>query len=98
MKLTKDNFTQYVPAKDHNLMMALLIDVDSLPRELEIHIVTEHTEYSPERVDPCPDYFGTYFIKWAGTNDVINNGFDINELDNHLCTLVMAFEQLYENE
>lgn len=64
------------------------------PDRLEIHIVDEHTQYSAERTDPCPDYYGTFTIKWASQNDIINDGFTLAELDNNMCTLCQAFEQV----
>lgn len=98
MKITLDNYKECCPSDKQGLMEALLIDIKELPSELEIHYVTEHTEYSCERTDPCPDYYHTYFIKWAECDDNINSGLTLEELDNHLCTLCLAFEQLSEIE
>ena len=96
MKLTKLNY-DIVPEKEQGLLLALLNDIgenDVMPRELEIHWQDWHDEYSPERTDPCPDYYGTYGMKWAGCDEWINHELTLDELDNHICTLYLAFEQL----
>ena len=49
--------------------------------------IDEHTEYSPERIDPCPDYYGMYSVGIEGTNDTIGVEMDIDTLDTSLCLL-----------
>ena len=98
MKLTKRNY-DIVPESEQSLLLTLLIDLEEnavLPRELEIHWQDWHNEYSPERTDPCPDFYGTYGLKWQGSDDYINHELTIDELDNHICTVCLAFEQLEE--
>ena len=103
MKLSIDNYKEFVPEKDQKLMYGLLIDVNELNdlldkqgqsyRKLYIDIETNHTEYSPERVDPCPDFYGYYRL--YPINDPYNSVgdiMDINELDTILCTLIMFLE------
>lgn len=38
---------------------------DGFPLEKHLYINYEdkHTEYSPERVDPCPDYYGCFTLR-----------------------------------
>ena len=95
MKLTKENY-KTVPENEQSLVLTLLIDIEEspLPRELEIHWQDWHNEYSPERTDPCPDFYGTYGLKWSGWGDYINYELSVDELDNHICTVVNTIEIL----
>ncbi len=103
MKLTLDNYKGILDnVSDERLLGALLTDLyeyntnGNFPHELEIHYITEHTTWSPERVDPCPDYYGTFVIRWEGYPETINDYLSLKELDDHMCTLCQAFEQLKE--
>lgn len=103
MKLTFENYEQYVPKKDCQLMHALLIDLEELNCELEnkeesyrklyIDIQDYHDEYSPERTDPCPDYYGMYRL-YPENNpyNAIGTEMNINDLDNALCLLINFME------
>ena len=102
MKVTKENIHKIYENSEsyaYKLLNSLLDDLHIynelyFPKELEIHYVTEHTEYSPEWTDPCPDYYGTFNIKWQDSSDTINDGLTLYELDNNMCTLCQAFEQI----
>ena len=56
------------------LLYALLLDLAEINNSLEkkgydkiyIEYQDYHNEYSPERTDPCPDYYGTYKIYSEG--------------------------------
>lgn len=89
-----------IDKKDCGLLRSLLVDTfeqfTAYPIMLEIHVQDWHNEYSAERTDPCPDYYGTYFIKWTGCNDSIVAELDINALDSALCAIGCAFEQFDE--
>lgn len=97
MKLTKENYKQYVPEKDWMLCGALLRDVKELNdylddtnqsnRTIYIDFETEHTEYSPERVDPCPDYYGMYRLFFEKQGVSFGVEMDIDYLDGIICTL-----------
>ena len=55
---------------NRKLLQALLGDLKDLndlldrnnksDKHLVISYIDQHTEYSPERVDPCPDYYGMF--------------------------------------
>ena len=105
MKLNIDNYKKYVPENDQNLFYSLLIDLKELNnmlngkthycKDLCIGIETEHTEYSEERTEPCPDYFGTYTLYCE--NDKYNNissGMTIDELENAIYILY-KFVEIY---
>ena len=49
----------------------LLIDRHEEYRVLYIDYINEHTEYSPERTDPCPDFYGMFRLVFE--NDPSNN-------------------------
>lgn len=98
MKLTKDNYKEYVPMEDQSLFEALLFDLEELNnlladkgqkyRSLYIDIQTEHDDYSCERTDPCPDYYG-YYRLYCDKNPYNQIGIEmtIDELDSALCLL-----------
>lgn len=103
MKLTKDNYKEYVPEKDQNLFESLLIDLQELNqiledndekyRQLYIDIETEHTEYSAERVEPCPDYFGMYTLRFElNPYETVGTEMTIHELDSAMCILCNFIE------
>lgn len=99
MKLTYENYEQYVPKKDCSLMLALLIDLEELNSELEsyrklyIDIQDYHDEYSPERTDPCPDYYGMYRLyPEKDPYNAIGTEMTIDDLDNALCLLINFME------
>ena len=106
MKLTVANCRQTLEKfnmfSDDDISLAEAILRDALeysvegifPDKLEIYIVDVHTQYSAERTDPCPDYYGTFAIKWASSDDTINDGFTLNCLDDNMCTLCQAFSQI----
>ena len=103
MKLTIDNFTVFVPENEQSLLESLLIDIDDLNSMLDDHgqnyrhiyidIQITHDEYSPERVDPCPDYYGFYRIyNEKDPYNPISLPLSINELDTNLFLLYRFIE------
>lgn len=98
MKLNNENYKNYVPEKDQELFEALLIDLSILNRlladqgdayrQLYFDIETNHTPYSPERTDPCPDYYGMYTIRFEKNEyETVGDCMTINELDNAMLIL-----------
>jgi hypothetical protein len=93
MKITENNIKD-IPISDYEkgLLSALLQDLEEINHNLPLHSpnlelewIDTHTEYSPERTDPCPDYYGMYRI-WKG-NDYIGVEMDLDTLDSALCLL-----------
>ena len=83
-----------LPISDYEkgLLSALLQDLEEINHNLPLHSpnlelewIDTHTEYSPERVDPCPDYYGMYRV-WRG-DDYIGVEMDLDTLDSALCLL-----------
>lgn len=99
MKITINNYKEYIPKNDQSLMYALLIDLEELNnllidkgetyRQLYIDYINEHTEYSLERTDPCPDYYGMYRLKFEkNIYETVGLEMTIDELDLTLCALI----------
>ena len=86
MKITNETIKE-VPKKEQELLKALLQDVEEINKiaknPIEIIYQDWHNEYSPERTDPCPDYYGYYRIL-TNNNETIGEEMTINDLDNAL--------------
>jgi hypothetical protein len=93
MILTEDKIdTLPISDYDKGLLKSLLIDLEEINHNLSLHSpnlelewIDEHTYYSPERTDPCPDYYGMYRV-WRG-DDYIGVEMDLDTLDSALCLL-----------
>lgn len=91
MKITLENIEQ-IPREERALLRALVVDLEELnsksPVELCICWQDFHNNYSPERVDPCPDYYGYYTIRpMSNLSEVLGVEMDIRELDTAMCLL-----------
>ena len=80
------------------LLENLLIDLEELNkflkdkeesyRELYIDYEDKHTEYSPERTDPCPDYYGMFKLRFEkNPNESVGDYMDLRDLDTIICSL-----------
>lgn len=102
MKVTKENvgkITYYAGAKRQItscacLLEALLSDLEALNTlnakygGLYISYEDTHTEYSPERTDPCSDYYGYFTLRWENEpSEIVGDYMTLEELDLVLCTL-----------
>ena len=83
---------------DQNLLESLYIELKGLNnalenqgqsnKELYIDYIDKHTEYSPERTDPCPDYYGMFRLRFVwGDNDSVGVEMTLDELDSAICIL-----------
>ena len=92
MKITSENI-ESLPISDYEkgLLKALLIDIEEFnslaPHPIYIDYIDYHTEYSPERTDPCPDYFGFYRIYSPDCEDFLGIEMNVDDLDISLCLL-----------
>ena len=72
-----------------NLLAALLEDLKELNRHTKRMIFIEyqnwHDEYSPERTEPCPDFYGYYRLK--AENETIGEEMTLEELNSALLLL-----------
>ena len=103
MKLTFTNFREYVPTEDCTLFQSLLVDLIDINQRLKENGMSEifidfqeyHDEYSPERTDPCPDYYGYYRI-YSQIDPYNHIGLEMNihQLDDSLCLLNNFIEMI----
>ena len=71
----------------------LLIDKGESYRQIYIDYINEHTEYSPERVDPCPDYYGMFALRFErNPYETIGDIMLLDEVDNAICILINFME------
>lgn len=74
---------------DVNELNNLLKDKDESYRQIYIDYIDEHTEYSPERTDPCPDYRGMFTLRFEkNPYETIGTEMTLDDLNNALCTLI----------
>lgn len=106
MKVTIDNLEEAKKINDKistYYLESLCIDLMELNNELEnsnlyhkriyLDIQDYHNEYSPERTDPCPDYYGMFSLRFENDNYMIGDYIErLDELDTILFTLVEFFE------
>lgn len=93
MKLTKQNYVDIIPKEEQEHIFSLFVDLEELnkktDKELYIDWQDWHNEYSSERVDPCPDYYGYYTLRFEHLPfDTIGGEMNIDELDNALFILI----------
>lgn len=102
MRIDFENYIK-VPKKDQKLLYPLLIDIEDFNNKLDnlglekrkIYIDWQdwHNEYSPERVDPCPDFYGMYTLRFEENQlETVGEEMTIKELDEALCILVNFIE------
>jgi hypothetical protein len=84
---------------NRGLLASLLLDIAELNNQIDerkhiyIDYENEHTEYSPERTDPCPDYYGLFTLRFENKpSETVGGIMDLNELDTVLCALVNFIE------
>lgn len=93
MKVTYENIEDLpIDNKDKVILKALLTDIDeinnaNLKDPIYINWEENHTEYSPERTEPCPDFYGTYSLIRSTTKDKLGVEMDLDTLDIALCLL-----------
>ena len=97
MKVTRENL-KYVE-NNQSLLESLLIDLEELNqlledkdeayRKLYIDYQDYHNEYSSERTDPCPDYYGLFSLRFEkNPYETVGDMMTLEELDTILCVLV----------
>lgn len=82
-----------------DLLDALLIDMNELNTELEnrgenhrqlyINYIDEHTDYSDERTEPCPDFYGYFTLNFINNSyETVGGLLQLDELDTVICALI----------
>ena len=94
MKVTLDNIDSisFIYNTHKKLLTELVKELNELNNITNnnfcIYLEDKHTEWPPERCDPCPDYYGYYRIGFdPDTNKYIGDYMDLSELDNALYIL-----------
>ena len=101
MKVTKDTLKEIKYIHDFQVLengidylKSLLNDVKDLNNIVDpnqrifIDYNDGHTEYSSERTDPCPDYYGMFTLRFENRPHIkIGDEMNINELDTVICSL-----------
>lgn len=101
MKVTRENFKEI--ENNQGLLESLLIDLEELNqlledkdeayRKLYIDYQDKHNEYSPERTDPCPDYYGMFSLRFEkNPYEMVGDMMTLEELDNALFVLINFIE------
>ena len=92
MVLNKDNTS-------NGLLISLLDDLEIINSQhntnIELHQVDKHTEWSPERTDPCPDYYGMYYLYIPETKETIGDYMYIDDLNETMYILSEFSDYLY---
>lgn len=105
MKITRENINS-IPISDKE-KQAVLYDLDDIEeindmcKEELFYLYWEenHTEYSCERTDPCPDYYGCYSIRATKDNKLI--GLECSteeELQDTICVLYDTCDYLIDRD
>ena len=92
MRLTEGNFRNIIPFEEQLLFDSLLDDLDDINKYTEDILYVDwqdyHDEYSCERTDPCPDYYGYYTLRFENKpNETVGTVMAIQELDSALYIL-----------
>lgn len=71
----------------------MLINKNQSNKQIYIDYENKHTEYSPERTDPCPDYYGMFSLRFEkNPYEKIGDMMTLNELDDAICLLYNFIE------
>lgn len=100
MRLTEGNFRNIIPVEEQLLFDSLLDDLDDINKYTEDILYVDwqdyHDEYSCERTDPCPDYYGYYTLRFENKpNETVGTVMTIQELDSALYILYSYNVLLY---
>ena len=84
MRLTEGNFRNIIPVEEQLLFDSLLDDLDDINKYTEDILYVDwqdyHDEYSCERTDPCPDYYGYYTLRFENKpNETVGTVMTIQE-------------------
>ena len=73
---------------DVNELNDTLINKNQSNKQIYIDYENKHTEYSPERTDPCPDYYGMFSLRFEKNQyEKIGDMRTLTELDDAICLL-----------
>lgn len=89
MRVTRENI-EMIPESERGIIRALLLDIDEINSFIRHGVLSidwqdYHDTYSPERTDPCPDYYGSYRI--YKNDNPLGIPMDYDTLDTCICLL-----------
>lgn len=86
----------------NKLLESLLDDLEIINSQnnihVELHQVDKHTEWSPERTDPCPDYYGMYYLYIPKINEMLGDYMSVDDLNEIMFVLSEFSEYLYNKK
>ena len=95
MKVEETNIKDIpISENERKLLKQLLLDLEEvnskIPEKIYINWQEFHNEWSPERTDPCPDYYGYYTLRLEKDpyGEIIGVEMTLDDLDSSLCLLV----------
>lgn len=112
MRVTKENIGQILGfatnQKRLDSLLDELADINlrmngndywSTKMSMFIDYEDKHTAYSPERTDPCPDWYGFFTLRWENEpSEKIGDYMTLEELDTVLCVLSDVVERKIEKQ
>ena len=103
MRITRENVGGIqLEDKDKRLLIGNLSDINELNcmtgKDFYLDWQDFHDEYSPERTDPCPDYYGYFSIMESSYDSTVGEKYPtIKELDNAILVLIDSFSTMGYN-
>lgn len=103
MRITRENVGKIpLEDKDKRLLVSIILDVNELNamtgKDFFLDWQDFHDEYSPERTDPCPDYYGYFSIMESSYDSTVGEKYPtIKELDNAILVLIDSFSTMGYN-
>ncbi|MBP5722046.1 MAG: hypothetical protein J6X18_00480 [Bacteroidales bacterium] len=110
MRVTTDNIENieyyagcnYPVSTCQSILHILVDDLERCNKKFEgivarmyIDYVDSHTSYSPERVDPCPDYYGCFQLRWEDDpSETVGTIMTLLEMDTVLCAICEISERI----
>lgn len=103
MRITRENVDKIpLEEKDRRLLTSNISDINELNemtgKDFFLDWQDFHDEYSPERTDPCPDYYAYFSIREDSYYSTIGEMYStVKELDNAILVLTDAFSTMGYN-
>ena len=100
MRITKENVDKIpLEEKDRRLLISNISDINELNsmtgKDFYLDWQDFHDEYSPERTDPCPDYYGYFSIREGSYYPTIGEMYPtVKELDDAILVLMDSFSTM----
>lgn len=99
MKIEPTNIKNIpVSKREQELLLQLLLDLEEVNNKISNRMFIDwqdyHNEWSPERTDPCPDYYGYYTFRLEKDpyGEIIGVEMTLDDLDSSLCLLIEFLE------